>query len=86
MCLPTPALRIAFHHGLELPSIAGEKEYWKTSDSVNARARSITDRRLPVVAGEEDPRHTVQRDDAEEYAQYVSARDAVEDTEPPCSR
>ena len=82
--LPIPPLRTRFHHALESPSIAGDREYWKTRDRIDARARRSTDRRLPVVAGEDDPRHAVHREDAEEYAQYVSARDAVEDTEPPC--
>ena len=82
--LPMPVFRAAFHHGLASPSIAGDREYWNTSDSIDARARRRTDRRRPVVAGEDDPRHALHRDDAEAYAQYVRARDAVEDMEPPC--
>ena len=82
--LPMPVFRATFHHALASPSIAGDSEYWKTSDSIDARARRRTDRRRPVVAGEDDPRHALHRDDAEVYAQYVRARDAVEDMVPPC--
>ena len=82
--LHMPVFLATFHHVLSSPSIAGESEYWNTRDSIDARARRRTDRRRPVVAGEDDPRHALHRDDAEVYAQYVRARDAVEDMEPPC--
>jgi len=38
-----------------------------------------TDLRRPVVCGDVEPRHALQIEEADEHAQYVTAKDAAED-------
>lgn len=70
---------IMLHFSSPFSNIAGANEYWKRRDKTTARISKTTERLRPVVCGDVEPRHTLQIEEAEEHAQYVTDKETAED-------